>query len=365
MHSAPLQPPGPRARGAAENLPNRFEALHIELDEPLVDDDGELIEPRTVFYRDDSQSILTFNDSPDIPFDCGCSPYRGCEHGCAYCFARPTHEYLGFSAGVDFESRIMVKERAPELLRAGLSKKSWKPQSVAMSAVTDIYQPIERRLGLARKCLEVFAEFRNPVGIITKNHLVTRDIDLLKELRRFHAISVAVSVTSLDNDLAKVLEPRASRPARRLDAISQLAAADIPVRVLMAPIIPGLNEHEIPAVLKAAAEAGARGAGYTVIRLPFAVAPLFEKWLERHAPGQKEKVLGRIRELRGGALYDSTFGKRMKGEGPLAEQIRNLFEVSKRRAGFGGKHLAVGNITEELSSEHFRVPTAQMDLFSS
>jgi DNA repair photolyase len=352
----------PRARGAADNPPNRFESQWIQLDEPLVDDDGNLIEPRTIFLRDDAQSILTYNDSPDIPFDVGCSPYRGCEHGCAYCYARPSHEYLGFSAGLDFETRIMVKERAPELLRAALSKKSWHPQVVAMSGITDVYQPIERRLGLTRRCLEVFAEFRNPVGIVTKNHLVTRDIDVLRELAKWNAVSVAISVTTLDMELSKVLEPRASRPSRRLDAVRELSEAGIPVRVLMAPIIPGLNDHEIPAVLKAAAEAGARGAGYTIVRLPHAVAPLFERWLERHYPGHQEKVLGRIRELRGGKLYDAQFGKRMKGEGPLAGQIKALFEVAKRRANFRGENAAVNHVVEELSAAHFRVPTAQMEL---
>ena len=368
----------PRARGATSNPPNRFQADHIVLDGPLFDDDGELIEPRTTFLRDDTQSIIAWNDSPDIPFSAGCSPYRGCEHGCAYCFARPYHEYLGHSAGLDFETKILVKPRAAELLRKEFSKKNWKPQAVAMSGATDVYQPIERRLGLTRQCLEVFAEFRNPVGIITKNHLVTRDIDLLAELAKYQAVSVCISLTTLDPELVKTLEPRASRPSRRLDAIAQLSAAGIPVRVLTAPIIPGLNDHEIPALLKAAAEAGALGAGYTIVRLPHAVAPIFEEWLEKHAPGHKEKVLGRIREMRGGKLYESQWGARMRGDGPLAAQIRHLFQVAKRRAGFAGEDLAIQNITsahitsgdrtrlnDELSTAHFRVPTAQMDLFES
>jgi DNA repair photolyase len=354
----------PRARGAAENPPNRFEAQWIQLDEPLRDDDGNLIEPRTMFLRDDTQTILTYNESPDIMFKVGCSPYRGCEHGCAYCYARPTHEYLGFSAGLDFESRIMVKERAPDLLRAALSKKTWHPQPVAMSGITDVYQPIERRLELTRRCLEVFAEFRNPVGIVTKNHLVTRDIDLLRELARFNAVNVSVSLTTLDAELTKVLEPRASRPSRRLEAIRELSAAGICVSVLTAPIIPGLNDHEIPALLKAAAQAGARGAGYTVVRLPHGVAPLFEMWLERHRPGEKEKILGRIRELRGGKLYKADFGTRMRGEGPLADQIKALFEVSKRKAGFAGDNAATKIITNNLNASHFRVPSDQMELFA-
>ena len=348
------------ARGSAENVPNRFEALAVELEpEARVDEDGAPVRLRTQFLRDDAQSIITFNDSPDIPFRAGISPYRGCEHGCAYCFARPTHEYLGFSAGLDFESKIMVKERAPELLRAALSKKSWEPQPVAMSGVTDVYQPIERKLGLTRACLEVFREFRNPVIIITKNHLVTRDLDLLAELAQFQAVSVAISLTTLDPLLARELEPRASPPSRRLAAIRELSAAKIPVHVLTAPIIPGLNDHELPALLQAAAEAGAMAANYTVVRLPYAVAPLFAAWLERHVPGQKEKILGRIRELRGGKIYDATWGKRLSGEGPLAAQISALFEISRRKAGLAGK----GTTITELSTAHFRVPTAQLSLF--
>jgi len=353
-------PGSPPARGSAHNPRKRFERLSIEFEpEALVDEDGQPLPTRTIFYRDDSQSIIAWNDSPDISFKAGVSPYRGCEHGCAYCFARPTHEYLGFSAGLDFESKIMVKARAPELLRAALSKKSWVPQTVGMSGITDVYQPIERRLGLTRRCLEVFAEFRNPVAIITKNHLVTRDIDLLVELAKYDAITVCISVTSLDPELAKVLEPRASPPARRLAAIEELSAAGVPVIALTAPLIPGLTDHEVPALLDAAAKAGARDAGYVLLRLPHAVAPLFEAWLERHAPGHKEKVLGRLRELRGGKLYDATFGKRMTGEGPLAEQMKALFEVSRRRAGFPEARRR----THELSTAAFRVPSAQLSLF--
>jgi len=355
--------PIPSGRGAGFNPPNRFESQRLELEpDALLDDDGQPLPLRTQFFRDDTQSIISWNDSPDIPFDAGVSPYRGCEHGCAYCFARPYHEYLGFSAGLDFESKIMVKMRAAELLRAELSRKKWVPQTIAMSGVTDVYQPIERRLGLTRECLAVLAEFRNPVALITKNHLITRDRDLLGELAKYRAVSVAISITTLDGDLAKTLEPRASSPIRRLAAIRELSAAGIPVRVLMAPIIPGLTEHEIPALLAAAAEAGALGANYTILRLPHAVAPIFENWLDRHAPGHKDKVLGRIRELRGGKLYEAKWGARMRGEGPLAAQIKALFEVAKRKAGFraGGAGM---NPTTELSTAAFRVPSDQMSLF--
>jgi len=363
MHSSEEgRPPNQiiRGRGAAANPTGRFERLAIELEpEALVDEDGEPIQPTTVFLRDDSQSVLTYNDSPDIPFSAGLNPYRGCEHGCAYCYARPTHEYAGFSAGLDFESRILVKERAPELLRAELSRKGWKPQVIGMSGVTDCYQPVERRLQITRRCLGVLAEFRNPVTVISKNHLITRDIDHFQELARYNAIAAAVSVTTLDVELTKILEPRASPPSRRLAAIRELRAAGIPVMAMMAPIIPGLNDHEMPDVFAAVAEAGAYDVGIVPLRLPGAVAPLFEAWVDRHVPGMKEKILGRIRDMRGGRLNDPRFGTRMQGEGFFADQIRNLYEVSRRKAGFKGEE---GEGRAMLSTAAFRVPTAQMTL---
>lgn len=345
------------ARGAVSNPKNRFETLEVVLDpvEPREDEEETLPE-RTRYYQDHSQSIIAWNTSPDVGFEAGINPYRGCEHGCAYCFARPSHEFLGMSAGIDFESKIVVKPDAPALLRRELSKKSWKPQVVAMSGVTDCYQPVERKLELTRRCLAVFSEFRNPVAIITKNHLVTRDIDLLSELARHQAVVVNLSITTLDGNLARVLEPRASPPARRLAAVEELAAAGIPVRVLMAPVIPGLTDHEMPALLAAVAKAGARDAHFIPLRLPWAVAPLFVAWLERHRPGQKEKVLGRLQAMRGGKLNDPRFGARMSGEGFYAEQMSSLFEVSRRRAGFTGE-------IAPLSTEHFKVPSDQMTLF--
>ncbi|HWB05303.1 MAG TPA: PA0069 family radical SAM protein [Verrucomicrobiales bacterium] len=351
--------PGPPfdARGSSYNPKNRFERTEYVPD-PEELEDGPPDRPRTVFLRDDSQSILAHNKSPDVGFETSINVYRGCEHGCAYCFARPSHEYLGFSAGLDFETRIVVKHNAPELLRAELSKPSWKPQVVAMSGVTDCYQPIERRLGLTRKCLAVFAEFRNPVGIITKNHLVTRDIDLLSELAKFNAVSVTLSVTTLDPELAKVLEPRASRPARRLAAIRELSEAGIPVRALMAPVIPGLTDHEMPVLFHECAKAGARDAGMLPVRLPWAVAPLFEAWLERHVPGQKDKVLGRIREMRGGKLYDAAWGKRMRGEGFFADQLQALYKLAHRKAGFPEDR-------HPLSTSAFRRPSRQLELFET
>src|SRR5436190_17506599 len=296
-----------QGRGAAGNPANRFERLHYAREE-WRDEDDPL--PQTVLLKDATRSIINFNDSPDVGFDASINPYRGCEHGCVYCFARPNHEYLGLSAGLDFETKIFVKEDAPELLRKELSSPRWVPQTIAISGVTDAFQPIERRLQLTRRCLEVLAEFRNPVVIITKNELVTRDIDLLSELARHEAALVFISVTTLDGELARRLEPRASQPSRRLAAIESLARSGVPVGALVAPLIPGLTDHELPSILQAAARAGAVAAGYVPLRLPHAVASLFEEWLSIHQPLQKEKILGRIREIRGGRLNDPNFGSR-------------------------------------------------------
>src|SRR5438094_8323813 len=249
-----------RGRGAAENPPNRFKQIRYENDPDVGE--FEQPSPTTHFLKDTSKSVIATNESPDVGFSSSVNPYRGCEHGCIYCFARPTHEYLGFSAGLDFETKIVVKEDAPELLREELMAPKWQPEVIAISGVTDPYQPIERKLEITRRCLEVLAEFRNPVAIITKNHLVTRDVDLLGGLAKFHAAAVNISITTLDGELAKKLEPRASPPSRRLAAIEELSAAGVPVRVMFAPCIPGLNDHEMIAVLSAAAKAGARGAAY-------------------------------------------------------------------------------------------------------
>jgi DNA repair photolyase len=321
-----------RGRGATINPANRFEALHYEV-EDWCEPDTEPQPVRTEFFRDDSQSIISYNNSPDIGFDASLNPYRGCEHGCAYCYARPTHEYLGFSAGIDFESRILVKPNAAELLAAELASRSWKPQNLALSGVTDAYQPIERKLQITRTCLRVLAEFRNPVIVVTKNHLVTRDADYLGELARVDASAVTLSITTLDPKLARIMEPRASSPTQRLDAIAKLHQAGILVGVNVAPIIPGLNEHEIPGITTAAAKAGAQFASYTIIRLPLTVAPVFVAWLENRFPDRKQKILGRIRSMRNGKLNNPDFGARMRGDGPMAEEIRQIFEVSCRRSG--------------------------------
>jgi DNA repair photolyase len=336
-----------RGRGAASNPPNRFERIHYEPDPDASD--PEAPGPVTQLFKDASRSIIAYNDSPDVGFTASVNPYRGCGHGCAYCYARPTHEYLGFSAGLDFETKIMVKEDAPELLRRELSSSRWRPQPLAFSGVTDPYQPVERQLRLTRRCLEVVAEFRNPVGIVTKSKLVTRDLDLLTELARHQAAAVFLSVTTLDGKLARALEPRASPPAARLAAIEAVAKAGVPVGVLVAPVIPGLTDHELPAILAAAAHAGARFAGYVTLRLPYAAGPLFEEWLTLHAPGSKDKVLGRIRSLRGGKLNDARFGSRMRGEGTFAELIEDLFRLGCRQAGIGGRG-------PSLSTAAFRRP---------
>lgn len=340
-----------RGRGASANPKNRFYRLSVDLDPEAVDPEEPL--PRTQFMKDATRSIIATNDSPDVGFEASINPYRGCEHGCVYCYARPFHEFLGFSAGLDFETKILVKEDAPDLLRKELSSPKWKPKTLAISGVTDPYQPVERRLALTRKCLEVLAEFRNPVAIITKNHLVTRDTDLLASLAPHRAAAVVLSVTTLDAELARAMEPRTSAPARRLEAIARLKEAGVNV----APIIPGLTDHEVPAILKAAAKAGATFAGHIVLRLPFAVKELFETWLAQHAPDRKEKVLHRIREVRGGALNDPAFGSRMSGSGVYADQIHDLFRLGCRKAG-----LASG--APELSTDAFRVPPGpQLTLF--
>jgi DNA repair photolyase len=353
QHSAPGTPI--RGRGASWNPQNRFESLeYIVDDEAYVDLDAPPV--RTLYLRDPTRTIITHNDSPDVGFESSINPYRGCEHGCIYCFARPSHEYLGFSAGLDFESKILVKEDAAELLREELNKKSWSPEVIVISGVTDPYQPIERKLEITRRCLAVLADFRNPVGIITKNHLVTRDADYLGELAQYDAASVAVSVTTLDPELARIMEPRTSTPTMRLQAIETLAKAGVPVTVMVAPVVPAITEHEMPAILKAARDAGATSAGFVVLRLPWAVAPLFEKWLEEHFPDRKEKVLSHIRDMRGGKLYDSTFGQRGRGTGLYAQQIKALFDVAARRLGFNETY-------RELSTAHFRRRTPQGTLF--
>lgn len=323
-----------RGRGAISNPANRFDGRACEADGDWLDQAGDTEpSPETVTIADASKSILVRNESPDVGFGVGLNPFRGCEHGCVYCYARPTHEYLGFSAGLDFETRILVKEDAPALLREALAHPRWSPETVVMSGNTDCYQPLEHRLRLTRGCLAVFAEFRNPVAIITKNRLVTRDIDLLADLAGVNATAVFISVTTLDAGLSRRLEPRASLPRQRLEALHALSAAGIPTGVMVAPVIPGLTDHEIPAILGEAAAAGATRAGKVVLRLPHAVGTVFEEWLEHHYPARKDKVMRRVRSLRGGRCNDPRFGTRMRGEGPYAAQIEGLFNAACKRFG--------------------------------
>lgn len=350
------EPEPARGRGASDNPPNRFTPLYYVRDQEWTDKDDP--SPKTQVMRDASRSILARNDSPDVGFDVSVNPYRGCEHGCIYCYARPTHEYLGFSAGLEFETNILVKQDAAELLKRALSSPRWQPQPIALSGVTDPYQPLERRLQLTRQCLDVLRAFRNPVVIISKNYLVTRDLDLLTELSRYQAAMVYLSITTLDTELCRKLEPRASIPQRRLAAIEQVAAAGVPVGVLVAPVIPGLNDHEVPSILRAAHRVGARYAGSIPVRLPHTVGPLLEQWLNEHYPTKKSKVLNRIKAMRGGKLNDPRFGSRMRGEGIFAQQLRDLFRLSCRKVGINSRG-------PTLSTEAFRVPgSRQLSLFT-
>ena len=347
-------------RGASRDLPNRFERLHLEPDVEVEGEAGDRAPRKTRFLIDDSRSVISRNSSPDLGFSASLNPYRGCEHGCSYCYARPTHEYLGFSAGLDFESRILVKPKAAELLKEALSAPGWEPQTLALSGITDPYQPVERRMGITRACLQVLLECRHPVSIITKNHLVTRDIDILRQMAELRTVMVTLSITTLGRKLRQVMEPRTSITARRLAAVRALAEAGIPVGVNVAPLIPGLNDHELPQILGAAREAGASHAGMMLVRLPFAVRQLFAEWLEQHFPERRGKVLARIRETNGGRLYDSRFGRRGRGEGPFAAHLWNLFRVSSRKLGLNRRSL-------ELETEGFRRPErgGQMRLFSA
>jgi len=345
-----------KGRGVASNPANRFDRIDVVFDPDAEIDPSELPAPATVYLRDTSRTIVATNDSPDVGMEASINPYRGCEHGCVYCFARPTHEYFGLSSGLDFETKIFVKESAPQLLRAELMSPRWGVKVVSLSGVTDCYQPIERKLQITRRCLQVLAEFKNPCGVITKSHLVTRDVDVLSELSAQNLVVVILSITSLDVELQRKLEPRASTPARRLATVEKLAKAGVRVGVMCAPVIPGLTDHEMPAILKSAADAGAVFAGYTPVRLPFAVKDLFVDWLQAHYPDRAKKVISRIRDMRGGKLNDSNFGSRMHGKGAFADYLEKMFDLAKRRAGLDEE-------LPPLSRDLFRRPGDQMQLW--
>lgn len=342
-------PETPHGRGTALNPANRFDELAYEWEQSADPSDNPA--PKTRFFKDNTKSILVKNDSPDISFTWSLNTYRGCEHGCVYCYARPYHEYLGLSSGLDFETMIFVKEDAPALLARELAKPSWEPDVIALGGVTDVYQPIERKLEITRKCLQVLADARNPCGLVTKNALVTRDIDVFQELRKQAGVRVMISLTTLDPVLARRMEPRASAPSARLAAMRELAKAGIPVGVMTAPLILGLTDHELPNLLEAASEAGATVAGYVPLRLPHQLGSLFDDWLKNHYPDRRDKVLNQIKSMRGGALNDPRFGSRMRGEGVYAEHLEKLFTLTCRRLGLnkGGRH-------GEMETSNFRRP---------
>jgi DNA repair photolyase len=337
-----LDPPARKGRGATYNPANRFEAGALA---PFDDGWGSLAEvraeapaPPTEVIPDRSRTVIARNTSPDIPFEQSINPYRGCEHGCIYCYARPSHAFLGLSPGLDFETRLLAKHDAAEILLRELAHPKYRCRPIALGTNTDPYQPQERRLEITRGILKVLAQSRHPVTIVTKSAAVVRDLDLLAGMAADGLARVAISVTTLEPALARTLEPRAAAPHRRLQALREVSAAGVPASVMVAPIIPGLNDHEIEPVLEAAAAAGAGQAGYTLVRLPHEVKELFAAWLETHAPLRAQHILSLIRQCRGGRLNDPNFGSRMRGQGALAELIGRRFAVAVRRLGLVREH---------------------------
>lgn len=347
-----------KGRGAQINTRNPFLSLeyvsqYIEgLDEPWVEN------PATIYYTETPKKVLNKVSSPDVNMEYSINPYQGCEHGCIYCYARNTHQYWGLSAGIDFETKIIVKKELPVLLENELRKKSWKPSVISISGNTDCYQPAERKFQITRKMLQVLLKFRNPVAMITKNNLILRDLDILKELAANQLVHVMVSITSLDESLRQKLEPRTVTSKLRLKVINELSKAGIPTGVMVAPLIPGLNTSEIPEILKQSGENGAGMAGYTIVRLNGAIGEIFTDWIHKTFPDKAEKVLSQIREVHGGSLNDSRWGSRMRGEGKIAESVKQLFKLSVK------KHI-VNKPTYSLNKSNFRVPVigGQMDLF--
>ena len=375
----PPKPLAPRkGRGAVSNLQGRYEVNAREgFDDGWVhdeDEEGAATPFKTQVTDEFAKTILSRNASPDIPFNVSLNPYRGCEHGCIYCFARPTHSYLGLSPGLDFETRLFAKVNAPDLLRRELARPSYLPESIALGVNTDAYQPCERQLGLTRRVLEVLNECEHPVGLITKSSLIERDIDIIGAMAARRQACASISITTLDPEISRTLEPRAAAPARRLRTIRRLTDAGIPVSVSVAPIIPFVTEPELEKVLEAAHEAGAVGAHYVLLRLPWEVNPLFQEWLQAHFPERAQRVMNRVREMRGGKDYDSDFSKRMHGEGVWADLIRQRFGKTVERLGMGGSN---ARRFDKLDFSHFRRPlivpaaggkqcgnaTGQLDLF--
>lgn len=350
-------------RGTGLNPVNRFECVHVEYDahvlDPVADSnlEADVAPTPTQFFDDASKSIIAWNTSPDIPYNAGINPYRGCEHGCVYCFARPYHEHLGYSGGLDFETKIHIKRNAAELLRREFMKKSWKPQPISLSGITDCYQPVELKLGITRSILEVLADFRNPVGIITKNALVTRDIDLLSMLAKHQAVRVNISITSLDDKVRRLMEPRTSTIDNRFEAVKRLRDAGIPAGVMLAPIVPGLTCQDIPRLVERAKAAGALWVHMIPLRLPNGVSQLFDHWLQQNFPMRRKKVLSRVADMRGVTLDDNRVYKRMRGEGKWAEELNALFHLSKR------KHNFENSKDTTLSSDSFRRPGETRSMF--
>jgi DNA repair photolyase len=347
-----------KGRGAQSNPACRYHAQSREAlaDDWFVDSDT-LPGLKTTLRRDHSRSVLSRNNSPDVPFEVSINPYRGCEHGCVYCFARPTHAYLDLSPGLDFETILIAKPEAPALLRKELAKRNYRCQPIALGSNTDPYQPVEREQRITRRILEVLQEHHHPVAIVTKSSMVERDIDILAEMAKERLAQVMISICTLDKTLARVMEPRASTPQRRLQTIARLHAAGIPVGVLVAPIIPVLNDPEIETILQHCTQAGAGAAGYVMLRLPLEVAPLFEEWLYKHFPLKAEHVLTRIRDTRDGELYRSQFGQRMRGSGAFAAIIARRFELARQRLELDGRKMA-------LNTQSFRVPVPPSNQYS-
>jgi DNA repair photolyase len=343
----------PRGRGSPIAPPNRFTKLEFEEDLEHLEHDPEAQAARravrTEYFRDESKSVVTENDSPDVGFRFSLNPYRGCSHGCSYCYARPGHEFFELNAGLDFETKIFVKERAPELFRAHLAKPGWKCEHIMLSGVTDCYQPAERHFEITRRCLQVALEARQPLSIITKNALIVRDLDLLAPMAERNLVHVSLSVTTLDQSLSRIMEPRTSSPEAKLKAIAGLSEAGVPVNVMVAPIVPGLTDSEVPAILREAKAAGARRAGYVLLRLPLTVEPVFLEWLQRTQPQKAAKIEALIRSTRRGKLYTSQWSIRQRGEGELADQIARTFQVFSRKFGLDG-------LWPDLDATQFRRP---------
>lgn len=343
-----------KGRGASYNPKNRFFENEVEWDEGFEPGADEKV--KTKFIDIFPKTIINKVPSPDVPSDFSVNPYQGCEHGCSYCYARPTHEYWGYGAGLEFESVILVKKNAPELLRAAFEKKSWKGGSLMISGNTDCYQPAERKFKITRQLLQVCAEYNNPVGLITKNNLILRDLDILSKMAEKNLVNVNISLNTLDESFRRKLEPRTASVEGRLRAIEELSKAGIPVNVLMAPLVPGINGHEVLPLMEEIAKRGAQSAGYIILRLNGSLKEMFSNWLETHYPDRKEKVLNQVSDAHGGQVNDNRFGKRMRGEGKLVEQINQSYKLGNRKF-FNNKEI------HKTTSSHFKRPTGQTSLF--